>query len=218
MALLAKRGNESMDSAGNKAPPPTRIIACNAFRTALDTFRLEERYPDVHVTFLPSNLHLWPQRLKRSLSREVRKAQRNNERVICLYGECFPDIDEFCEKRGIKRMPGLYCYEMLLGSGQFRKILDETAGTFFVERDLIINFEEYCIEPLELHDEEMRKSYFKHYRRLLYMRQPSDPDLVPRVRELSQFLNLSFDIRDANYRYFNTKLIALIEGTHFPGR
>jgi hypothetical protein len=201
-----------VNSSGNEAHPTTRIIACGAFRAALETLKLEERFPDVHVTFLPSNLHVWPDKLKRRLSREVRKAQRSNERVVCLYGECFPGIDEFCERRGIIRAPVLYCYEILLGSEQFYEILDETAGTFFLERELIVNFDEYCVEPLELYDAEMRRSYFKHYKRLLYVRQPSDPDLVPRAMELAQFLNLSLEIRDADYLYFEEKLISLIKG------
>ncbi|MBW2076969.1 MAG: DUF1638 domain-containing protein [Deltaproteobacteria bacterium] len=77
--------------------------------------------------------------------------------VVCLYGECFPGIDEFCERRGIIRAPVLYCYEMLLGSEQFHGIMDETAGTYFLERELIVKFDEYCVEPLELYDGEMRK-------------------------------------------------------------
>jgi hypothetical protein len=203
-----------VNSGGNEAHPTTRIIACGAFRAALETLKLEQRHPDVHVTFLPSNLHVWPDKLKRRLSREVRKAQRNNERVLCLYGECFPGIDEFCERRGIIRAPVLYCYEMLLGSEQFHGILHETAGTYFLERELIVNFEECCAEPLELYDAEMRRAYFRHYKRLVYVRQPSDRDLVPRARELAQFLDLSLEIRDADYLYFEEKLTALIEGKY----
>jgi len=217
MVLLAKTGNKRVNRGGKGATHAMRIIACGTFRAALETLKLEERYPDVHVTFLSSNLHVWPDKLKRRLSREVRKAQRNNERVLCLYGECFPGIDEFCERRGIIRAPVLHCYEMLLGSEQFHGIMDETAGTYFLERELIVNFEEYCVEPLELYDAEMRGSYFKHYKRVLYVRQPSDLDLVPRARELAQFLNLSLEIRDADYLYFEDKLVELIEGKHPRG-
>jgi len=217
MVLLEKNGNKRVNRGGKDATHATRLIACGAFRPALETLKLEERYCNLRLTFLPSSLHVWPDKLKRHLSREVRKAQRNNERVICLYGECFPGIDEFCERRGIVRTPVLYCYEMLLGSEQFHRIMDETAGTFFLERELIVNFDECCLEPLELYDEEMRKSYFKHYKRVLYVRQPSDLDVVPRARELAQFLNLSLEIRDADYLYFEEKLTSLIEGKHPRG-
>ena len=206
-----------MNKGDTDAAQTTCLIACGVFGPVLDTLRLERRYHNLRLTFLPSNLHLWPDKLKRRLSQEVRNAQRKNERIICLYGECFPDIDEFCERRGITRMPGLYCYEMLLGSEQFHSILEETAGTYFLERELIVNFHEYCVEPLELFDEEMRRSYFKHYQRLLYVRQPSDPDLVPRARELAQFLQLPLEIRDAEYLNFQRELVELIEGKDHGG-
>jgi len=208
----AKRGRSEVS-------PPTRIIACGAFRSALETLRVLERYPNLNATFLPSNLHLWPQTLKRYFSREVRKAQKDHERVICLYGECFPSIDEFCEEKGIVRIPGLDCSEMLLGSARFHTIMDETAGTYFLEKELIVNFKEYCAEPLELYDEEIRNAYFKHYTRLIYVRQPSDSNLVPTVKKVAQFLHLSFEIRDADYLYLDEKIAALMERkSSFPGR
>lgn len=90
--------------------------------------------------------------------------------------------------------------------------MNETAGTYFLERDLILNFEEYCIEPLELHDEEMRKYCFEHYQRVLYVRQPRDPDLVSRAGKLAEFLQLSLEIRDADYSHLGRELVRLIEG------
>jgi len=90
---------------------------------------------------------------------------------------------------------------MLLGSEQYENIINEMPGTYFLERDLILNFEEYCLEPLELHDEEMRKSFFEHYERIVYLRQPSDPDLLSKANELATFLQLSLEIRDADYSH-----------------
>jgi len=148
-----------------------------------------------------------PQKLKNSVLKEVACAQQRNERIICLYGDCFPDIGDFCQQHGVIKVPGHHCYEMLLGSERFQKIVDETAGTYFLERELILNFGEYCVEPLELHDEEMRKCCFEHYQRLLYVRQPGDPDLVPNAREHAEFLELSLDIVDADYWHLEKKLI-----------
>ncbi|MCL0089545.1 DUF1638 domain-containing protein [Dehalococcoidia bacterium] len=190
--------------------PPTCIIACGVFQPALEHLRLESKYRHLRLNFLLSNLHMRPQRLKRHLLQEILNAKERKERIICLYGECFPDIDDFCKQNGISRVSGNHCYEMLLGSERFEGIMNETAGTYFLERDLILNFEEYCIEPLELHDEEMRKYCFEHYRRVLYVRQPSDPDLVSKARELAEFLHLSLEIRDADYSHLGRELVRLV--------
>jgi hypothetical protein len=188
----------------------TRIIACAAFKPALEHLKLRKRYLDLRLSYLPSNLHIGPKKLENYLRKKIAAARKKNERVICLYGDCFPHIDEFCEQNGTIKVPGFHCYEMLLGNEQFQKIMDEMAGTYFLERDLILNFEEYCMEPLELYDEEIRKCCFEHYQRLFYVRQPTDPDLVPRVGELAEFLELSLEIGDADYSHLEQKLVGLL--------
>jgi len=188
-----------------------RIIACAVFKSAIEHMRLVEIYTDLRITYLPSKLHLKPLELKKRLLKEVVAAHRRGERVICLYGECFPDIDLFCEEHGVKRVPGHYCYEMLLGNQRFGQLIDEIKGTYFAEKDLIQNFEEYCMRPLELHDQEMRRYCFENYTRLLYVRQPSDPNLVNRAGELAEFLGMSLEIDEADYSHLENEILNLIE-------
>jgi hypothetical protein len=153
---------------------------------------------------------LLPQKLKDRMLTVIKAAQKRNERVICLYGNCFPDIDDFCQEYGVPKVPGHYCYEMLLGREKFDQLLNEMAGTYFAEKDLIENFEEYCVMPLELHDEDMKGYCFNQYRRLLYVRQPSDPNLVVQADEVASFLGLSLDVSDADYSYLEKSLIGLL--------
>jgi len=188
----------------------TRIIACGVFKPALEHLQLENRYPNLRLTYLPSNLHLRPQELENRLLKEITAAKKRNERIVCLYGSCFPGIEDFCQQHGVIKVAGDYCYEMLLGTERFRQLIAEMAGTYFAEKDLILNFEEYCMVPLELHDEEMRKYCFERYQRLLYVRQPADPDLVPKASEVAEFLELSLDIRDADYSHLEKNLIELL--------
>ena len=194
----------------NKAGNTTRIITCAVFKPDFEHLQMENRYPNLCLTYLPSKLHLRPQELKNRLLKEFTSAQRKNERIICLYGECFPDINDFCQQHGAIKVPGHYCYEMLLGSERFRQLIDDMAGTYFAERDLILNFVEYCVRPLELDDDEMRKYCFKQYQRLLYVRQPEDPDLMPQASELAEFLDLSLEVRDVDYSHLEKELIELL--------
>ncbi len=194
----------------NKARNTIRIIACSVFKPALDNLELEERYPDLRLTYLPSNLHLRPQELKNCLRKEITSAKKSKEQIICLYGDCFPEIEDFCQQNGVFKVPGHYCYEMLLGSERFRQLIEETTGTYFAERDLLLNFEKYCVIPLELQDEEMRRYCFGQYQRLLYVRQPSDPNLVPQAGEVAEFLELSLEIKDADYSHLEKSLIELL--------
>ena len=194
----------------NNARNITRIITCAVFKPAIEYLQLENKYSNLRLTYLPSNLHLRPQDLKTRLLKEVTRARKQHERVICLYGDCFPDIDYFCQQYGVAKVPGHYCYEMLLGSERFNQLIQEMAGTYFAEKDLILNFKEYCVRPLELDDEEMRNYCFKQYQRLLYVRQPSDSDLVPQASEVAEFLALSLNISDADYSHLEKKLTGLL--------
>jgi len=187
-----------------------RILACRVFKPALEHLRLESEYSDIRLTYLPPNLHLRPQELGKYLRRELAAAGRRHERIICLYGDCFPGISDYCQRHGASRVPGPYCWEMFLGSERFTSLLEENAGTYFVGKELILNFKAYCIEPLELYDEEMREQFFKHYSRLVYVRQPSDPDLMSEASEIAEFLGLSLEIQDADYSHLAKRLSGLL--------
>jgi hypothetical protein len=188
----------------------TRIIACAVFKPALRHLGLRRRYSQLRLTCLPAVLHLRPQHLEKRLRREVAAAYRRGERAICLYGECFPGISEFCKEQGAAKVPGDYCYEMLLGTERFSYLVGEVAGTYFAERDLILNFEEMCRRPLELDDDDLRQCCFAHYRRLLYVRQPDDPEVATMASEVASFLGLSLEIDDADYSHLERDLVKLI--------
>jgi hypothetical protein len=191
-----------------------RIIACGVFRPCLEQLGLAERFPNLRITYLQSNLHIHPEEIREHLLREFDASQKRNERVICLYGECFKGMDLFCNEKGVPKIQGSHCYEILLGTDNFRKITDDNPKNYFLEKDLVLNFEEYCAKPLELDDEEMRTLFFKNYERLVYVRQPSDPDLMPDVRKIAGFLGLSVIILDADYSNLEKELVKLIG----PGR
>lgn len=192
------------------ANPPVRLVACGVFRPALDRLGVLAAHPHVRAVFLPPHLHLYPAELEQALAAQLAEARREGERLVCLYGTCFPQMDVFCRRHGIQRVPGAHCFEMLLGSDRFRKLIDEETGTYFLERELVDNFDRHCMEPLELHDEEMRRAYFRHYRRLVYIRQEEEPDPGWRLEQLATFLGLALEIHPADTRQLHDALDRLL--------
>ena len=190
---------------------PTRIIACAVFKPALEHLQLTKRYPQLRITYLPSRLHNMPLQLERRLLKEVLSWRKKGERIVCLYGECFPDMSDFCKRLGLARVSGMHCDEILLGHQRFEEVMHEVTGTYFLERDLIVNFERYCRRPLELDDIEIREALFRHYERLLYLRQPSDPDLMPKVRKIADFLGLRLETSNVDYSFLENQLAELIQ-------
>ena len=192
-------------------PRPTRLIACKVFRRAIEHLAIGERLPQVTVDYVDSNLHLRPVQLRMELMRRLTEAQAAEGHLVCLFGNCAPDIDELCRSRCALRPDYTHCYELFLGRRRFAELIDETAGTFFLEQDLIRNFEACCVKPLELHDPWLRKAYFKHYKRLLYIRQPNDSDLERELAALTELLELPLEVCDAEYSELEEQLLTLLE-------
>lgn len=194
------------------SPRNVRLVACDVFRAAIERMGLLASHPYVRPVFLPAHLHIRPRELERALHDELAKARREDERMVVVYGTCFPDMDVFCRRHGIQRVSGAHCFEMLLGSGRFRKLIERETGTFFLERELVDNFDRHCMEPLELHDEEIRREYFRHYRKLVYIRQEEEADVTWRLEQLAAFLELDLEIHPADTRQLRDELERLVAG------
>ena len=188
-----------------------RIITCGVFKPAIDYIQMENRFPNVKVTYLDSNLHLRPQELHQQLLEQFEVSEQAGEKIVCLYGNCFAGINELCLEHGVTKITGDFCHDILLGPEVYGKIIGETAGTYFMEQEVICNFDKHCREPLELDDEIMKQYCFEHYSKLMYVRQPSDPELENLAQEIADFLELSLEICEADYSYLENKLLELIE-------
>jgi Protein of unknown function (DUF1638) len=196
------------DSKKNIMPPC--IVACNVFRSAMEHLDIQHRYPDLSIRYLPAHLHLQPAELKRRLLAEIGAARENRRTVGCLYGHCFEDIEDVLEEAGVPRIRVGHCFEILMGRDRYHQWIHDQAGTFFMEKELVENFEAYCWEPLELFDPQMRSWYFEHYRRVAYIRQPRDPDLTVQARRIAGSLDLELQIVEADYGELEHTLNQLI--------
>ena len=71
--------------------------------------------------------------------------------------------------------------------------------------------DKYCKKPLELDDIEIREALFRHYQRLLYLRQPSDPDLMPQACRIAEFLGLRLETANVDYSFLDRQIVDLIQ-------
>jgi hypothetical protein len=93
-----------------------RLTACGVFRSALKKLDIYRRFPEIEIEYLQPFLHNYPLQLRDKLMDVISRANRNGQKVVCLYGNCFPDIDELLKERDATRIGCGHCYEMLLGS------------------------------------------------------------------------------------------------------
>lgn len=187
-----------------------QLVACSVFQPALEYLSRRGRLPKAAITYLPSHLHLRVDELQRQLSETIEGLEKKHP-IVLLYGTCFPDIDRFCTSRGIYRLRGEHCFEMMLGHERYRALLDETAGTYFLDQNLVRNFHSCCVEPLELEDSELRELYFRHYNRLIYLHQPADADLADEIAAIGDFLDLPVQRIPVGYEILERRLGEVIE-------
>lgn len=190
-----------------------RIIACSVFRDSLAYLSEHADLCPMQIIYLPSHLHLYPDELKQRLLETIRQMSATAPCIGCLYGHCFADIDHHLWSAGIERADCSHCYELFLGHRRYRQIMADCPGTFFVEKELLLNFDSLCRIPLELDDPELRQIYFGNYRQVIYIRQPLDPDLTHRARLIAADLGLDLRIVDADY----TALQRFLENLQPPG-
>ena len=133
-----------------------------------------------------------------AVATRVRAATGRYQRIFVGYGDCGTGgrLDVVCKELGVDRLPGDHCYEFLAGSEAFADLHAEELGTFFLTDYLVKHFDRLVVKAfwLDTHPE-MLHAVFGNYRRLAYLSQIDDPDLLDRARVAADRLGLSFEHR-----------------------
>ena len=78
-----------------------KLVGCSVFRTEFE----HVIGGAAAVDWLPAGLHAGEGRLEQALG----DALRGSSGVACLYGVCYPDIDELFKAHGARRLPARTC-------------------------------------------------------------------------------------------------------------
>ena len=80
-----------------------KIVGCSVFQKELEHILGE----DAGVQWLPAGLHVSEGRLADA----VAAALEGTDGAACVYGACFPDIDQVLAEHGARRLPAKNCVE-----------------------------------------------------------------------------------------------------------
>jgi hypothetical protein len=155
------------------------VIACGALGghirdlAALNGWRIE-----LHC--LPALLHNRPREITVHAERLARRALAHGRRVALAYADCgtYGALDELCARLGLRRLPGLHCYDVLAGPSRVRELFDAEPGTYVLTDFLVRAFRRAVLAELGLDAHpELWPDYFGHYRRVVWLAQQPDPAL-----------------------------------------
>jgi hypothetical protein len=155
------------------------LIACGAIaRPAAEV--VARRGWQVDVVPLPPLLHNHPQRIAGEVDRLAERLQARYRTVAVGYADCgtYGALDEVCERRGLRRLAGLHCYDVYGGSDRMREMFESQPGTYVLTDFLVRSFDRTVVAELGLDRyPELRDDYFGHYTRMVWLAQEPDDEL-----------------------------------------
>src|SRR6266571_2775783 len=121
----------SSASSRSRADWPVAVIACGALAAHIREITTRRGWP-VELHILPALLHNRPSQIPSRAKRLAQTALSNGQRVAVAYADCgtYGGLDEVCSQLGLRRLPGLHCYDVLAGPDEMRAAFEAEPGTY----------------------------------------------------------------------------------------
>jgi hypothetical protein len=186
--------------------PRTLFIACGALAREFLAVTNARGWGDrIEITCLPAIWHNRPNKIPEGVRRKIRAGRKHFDRIFVLYGDCGTggELDRVLAEEGVERIEGPHCYQFFAGTIDFEKMMDEEPGTMFLTDYLVRHFDRVLWQGLGLdRHPELLDAYFSNYRKLVYLAQIDDENLLAKAKEAAERLKLEFVLRRTGYGEF----------------
>ena len=193
---------------------PVLVIACGALAREIVELKRSNGWEHLHLQCIDARLHNRPALIPERVREQIRKHKADFNQIFVAYADCGTGgmLDRVLEEEGVERLPGAHCYQFLAGADRFAALSDAEPGTFYLTDFLARHFERMVIEPLKLDEHpELRDEYFGNYRRLVFLSQTRDGELLHKAKKAANRLALEFEHVHCGYGELETSLHAQME-------
>jgi len=138
-------------------------------------------------------LHNRPQKITKLAERIVVSALGSGRTVALAYADCgtYGALDDLCARYGVRRLPGLHCYDVFAGPGRVAAMFEAEPGTYVLTDFLLRSFDRSVLAELGLdRHPELWGDYFGHYRRLVWLAQEPSPALEAEADRVAALFGL----------------------------
>ena len=192
--------------------PTTEIIACGALAGHVREIVARRGWPAA-VTPLPAVLHNRPQKIISEAERAIVSALASARTVALAYADCgsYGALDELCARYGVRRLPGLHCYDVFAGAGRLAAMFEAEPGTYVLTDFLLRGFDRCVLAELGLdRHPELWADYFGHYTRLVWLAQEPTAALEAEAERVAAMFGLPLTRVETGVSRLEAALAALV--------
>lgn len=167
----------------------------------------------VHVHPLPPLLHNRPDRIAGEVEKLAMRLRSSYAAVAVAYADCgtYGALDDVCARLGLRRLAGLHCYDLYAGAERVRSFFADQPGTYLLTDFLVRSFARTVLQELGLDRRpDLREDYFRHYTRVIWLRQDDDPDLDELADQAAAMLGLPLTVVRTGQARFDRALRELL--------
>jgi Protein of unknown function (DUF1638) len=194
------------------------VIACGALGAHLREIIARRGWlAELHC--LPALLHNRPSTITEQAERLARAALARGQRVAMAYADCgtYGALDELCTRLGLRRLPGLHCYDVFAGPERMRAVFGAEPGTYVLTDFLVRGFGRTVLTELGLDRyPELWPDYFGHYRRVVWLAQDREPRLEAEAERIAARFGLPLTIVETGTGRLERELESLVHGDGGP--
>src|SRR3569623_1604709 len=172
--------------------PRIALVTCGAIANPTASVIARRGWPvDIHP--LPPLLHNQPQLIADQVRTLAIELSASYDAVAVGYADCgtYGALDVVCDELGLKRLPGLHCYDLFDGSAALAQRLGDEPGAYLFTDFLVRSFERTVVRELGLDRyPELRDDYFRHYTRVVCVAQEHDAELRTMAQSAAELMVL----------------------------
>jgi len=166
------------------------------------------------VQCIPAKIHNTPEKIPEAVQQLIQAAKLSYSHIYVAFADCGTGglLDRVLEQEQVERLPGAHCYEFYAGSEAFAILAEQELGTFYLTDFLARHFDRLIMEELGIHKHpELKEMYFGNYKKLVYLAQSDNPELMVMAQDAAKQLDLTFEFHRTDYGDLETGLTGFNE-------
>jgi hypothetical protein len=191
--------------------PSILLICCGSLAREMTALVRDNGWSHMRITCLPAHIHNTPEKIPEAVREKIHAGRGKAEKILVLFSDCGTGgkLTDVLEEEGVEGIGGAHCYEIFAGGGNFAALMRDQPGCFFLTDFLVRHFDRLILAGLGLDRfPKLRRTYFGHYDKLVYLAQREDLELQDKARAAARTLGLEYELRLTGYGDYRDFLAA----------